>query len=60
MPTNLQSVMAQASQPSAETLATWQVGAQWVAALALLGGVITAAAGIRQYIDQSKRQRRER
>ncbi|MEM0981514.1 MAG: lipase family protein, partial [Cyanobacteria bacterium P01_H01_bin.58] len=27
---------------------------------ALLGGVITAAAGIRQYIDQSKRQRRER
>ncbi len=58
-PVPIPTFVGQATQVSVDSLAKWQVGAQWIAALALLGGAISATAGINQYIDQSKRQRRE-
>ena len=55
-----QVVLLQQSEPvNLETLTQLQVGAQWVAALALLSGAIAAVAGIDGYLKRHKWQRRE-
>ncbi|MBE7382126.1 MAG: DUF2974 domain-containing protein [Leptolyngbya sp. SIO1E4] len=58
-PAALPAVMAQSSQMSPDSIARWQLGAQWVAAFALLSGAIAAVAGIDQYLKYCKWRRRE-
>ena len=59
-PLSNQVVLLQQPTPvSLETLTQLQVGAQWVAAFALLSGAIAAVAGIDGYLKRHKWQRRE-
>ncbi|MGF1458949.1 MAG: hypothetical protein ACFBSG_07965 [Leptolyngbyaceae cyanobacterium] len=51
--------VAQASRLSPEILAQSQLGAQWMAAFALLMGAIAAVAGIDRYLKDKQWQRRE-
>lgn len=54
-----ETVVVPRPQLSEEFLVQAQLGAQWIAALALLGATIAAAAGIDQYLKNHKWQRRE-
>jgi len=52
-------VLAQRPTVSQTTLTAWQVGAQWIAAIALLSAAIAAVVGIDQYRKYHRWRRRE-
>jgi hypothetical protein len=59
VPAQPQAVLAQSPQLTPELLAKSQLGAQWLAAFALLMGSIAAVAGIDRYLKQKQWERRE-